>query len=74
MRRQRIGVRKRVTKDDLTENVINELVQRIVMTNPNCEVSMKTRKPKVDSSQIDDGDFERIMNGNFVIRLKNAQS
>uniref|UniRef100_A0A1I7V8P8 CBR-FRL-1 protein n=1 Tax=Loa loa TaxID=7209 RepID=A0A1I7V8P8_LOALO len=63
MKRQRIGVRRRVTKDELTENVIDELVQRIVMTDPNCELGMKTRKPKLDSSQIDDGDFERIMNG-----------
>lgn len=66
MTRQRIGVRRRVTKDELTENVIDELVQRIGMTDPNCELSMKTRKAKVDSSQIDDGDFERIMNGNIV--------
>uniref|UniRef100_A0A1I8EIQ5 GBD/FH3 domain-containing protein n=1 Tax=Wuchereria bancrofti TaxID=6293 RepID=A0A1I8EIQ5_WUCBA len=63
MKRQRIGVRRRVTKDEVTENVIDELVQRIGMTNPNCELAMKTRKPKLDSSQIDDGDFERIMNG-----------
>ncbi|CAG9534836.1 unnamed protein product [Cercopithifilaria johnstoni] len=63
VRRQRIGVRRRVTKDELTENVIDELVQRIGMTDPNCELGIKTRKPKVDSSQIDDGDFERIMNG-----------
>ncbi|VDK82843.1 unnamed protein product [Litomosoides sigmodontis] len=60
---QRIGVRRRVAKDELTENVIDELVQRIGMTDPNCELGMKTRKAKVDSSQIDDGDFERIMNG-----------
>ncbi|KAL4003297.1 hypothetical protein ACH3XW_7025 [Acanthocheilonema viteae] len=63
MRRQRIGVRRRVAKDEQTENVIDELVQRIAMTDPNCELALKTRKPKVDSSQIDDGDFERIMNG-----------
>nr|CDP93282.1 BMA-FRL-1 [Brugia malayi] len=39
MKRQRIGVRRRVTKDE---------------------------KPKLDSSQIDDGDFERIMNGKTI--------
>uniref|UniRef100_A0A915PKL7 Formin-like protein n=1 Tax=Setaria digitata TaxID=48799 RepID=A0A915PKL7_9BILA len=63
MKRQRVAVRRRVTKDELTENVIDELVQRMVMTDANCEAVLKTRKPKVDSSQIDDGDFERIMNG-----------
>ncbi|VDK71360.1 unnamed protein product [Onchocerca ochengi] len=41
MKRQRFGVRRRMTKDELTENVIDELVQRIVMTDPNCEMGLK---------------------------------
>ncbi|VDN01429.1 unnamed protein product [Thelazia callipaeda] len=63
IRRQRIGVRRRMTKDELSENVIDELAQKIVMADLNCDSSVKPRKTKLDSSQIDDGDFEKIMNG-----------
>ncbi|VDN24558.1 unnamed protein product [Gongylonema pulchrum] len=64
-------------KGELTEDVIDELEQRLIMVDAENELRTKTRKTKLDSSQINDGDFEKIMNGlkeGAYVTFDNAQN
>lgn len=47
-------------------DVISELEQRLMIANGHTPArGKKNQKSKLDSSQINDGDFEKIMNGRF---------
>ncbi|MFH4977237.1 hypothetical protein AB6A40_003946 [Gnathostoma spinigerum] len=58
-REKRLATRKMMSKQ-LDGGVINELEQRLLIESDRVR---KVHRPKVDSSQINDGDFEKIMDG-----------
>lgn len=65
-RRGNVVLRQKLKRND-DEDVITELEQRLKMVNGNGVArSTKKTKSKFDSSQINDGDFEKIMNGKLL--------